>query len=408
MKIAVLTHADQIVGGAESYLDTVLGALAARGYGLAVCAEVPAPNGTGRLAGNAVHARIPIDSDPSAFFERLAGWKPDVVFLHGLDNVRVERGATDRWPSVFFAHTYHGTCISSSKTWSFPSSTPCTRTLGLGCLVRYLPRRCGGLSPVSMWTAYRLQQDRHAAIPHYTRVLTLSQHMRAEFVRHGASSEACHVVPHFAPPPGRARVLATAPSPLRLLFAGRMERLKGTHVFVDTLPIAAERLGRPVHATLVGDGRCRGSLERQATACSGAHANVRFQFTGWLPRARVVEILRDTDLLVVPSLWPEPFGLVGPEAGAAGVPAAAFDVGGIPEWLLDGETGRLARGPRTASSLADAIVGCVGDVATYAALSAGALAFAARRTLDAHVTALEAHLAAAAGHSPHLEATVAS
>jgi glycosyltransferase involved in cell wall biosynthesis len=408
MKIAVLTHADRIVGGAETYLDTVLGRLAARGCELALSAEASAPDEAGRLAVDAVQARIAIGPDPSAFLERLAGWKPDVTFLHGVEDVRIERGVIDRWPTVFFAHTYHGTCISSSKTRSFPSSTPCARTLGPGCLVYYLPRRCGGLSPVSMWAAYQLQQERRALIPRYTRVLTLSQHMRTEYIKHGVADEACHVLPHFASQAGRTRELPPAPSPLRLLFAGRMERLKGAHVFVDTLPTVAERLERPVHATLVGEGRCRDSLERQAAALSGTCANVQCRFTGWLPGEAVAEVVQQNDLIVVPSLWPEPFGLVGPEAGALVVPAAAFDVGGISEWLLDGETGRLARGSRTAASLADAVVACVGDPITYRRLSEGALALAARRTLDAHVDALEAHLAAAAGRSPLLEATVAS
>src|SRR6185436_261423 len=101
----------RIVGGAETYLDMVLGRLAARGCELAVCAEASAPEETGGLAVDAVQARMPIGPDPSAFLERLAGWKPDVTFLHGLDDVRIERGVTDRWPTVFFAHTYHGTCI---------------------------------------------------------------------------------------------------------------------------------------------------------------------------------------------------------------------------------------------------------------------------------------------------------
>ena len=47
---------------------------------------------------------------------------------------------------------------------------------------------------------------------------------------------------------------------------------------------------------------------------------------------------------MVPSIWPEPFGQVGPEAGLYGVPAAAFAVGGTPSWLTDGVNGRLAPG----------------------------------------------------------------
>ena len=46
-------------------------------------------------------------------------------------------------------------------------------------------------------------------------------------------------------------------------------------------------------------------------------------------------------LVAVPSLWPEPFGLVGLDAAALGRPAIAFDVGGIGEWLTDGVNGKL-------------------------------------------------------------------
>ena len=56
-----------------------------------------------------------------------------------------------------------------------------------------------------------------------------------------------------------------------------------------------------------------------------------------------------------------------------GVPAAAFDVGGIRDWLIDGQTGALAPGdPPTAAGLATAIVACVHDETRRAALGAAA------------------------------------
>ena len=75
-------------------------------------------------------------------------------------------------------------------------------------------------------------------------------------------------------------------------------------------------------------------------------------------------LFQESDLLVVPSIWPEPFGQVGPEAGLYGVPVAAFAVGGTPSWLTDGVNGLLAAGdPPTAAGLAESIVGCLADPA---------------------------------------------
>jgi glycosyltransferase involved in cell wall biosynthesis len=394
MRIAVLTHTRHLVGGAETYLDSVLPVLASRGHTLALCTETGPVDGR-PLADGAIDRELEIESDVPAFVRALAEWKPDVTFLHGLDAVTVERAVTDRWRATFFAHTYYGACISSSKTFSFPGVTPCVRTLGPGCLVRYLPRRCGGLSPVSMWRAYGLQSDRRQLLPRYSRVLTMSRHMRAEYLRHGVREDRCHVVPHFSPV---ATVPRVAPDPsvaVRLLFAGRMEPLKGAHVFLDALPVVAAALARPVTGILVGDGACRPALDRQAARIRALRSEVRTEFTGWLSREEVSRVLGDIDLLVVPSVWPEPLGLIGAEAGAQGVPAAAFDVGGIGEWLIDGRTGHLAAGPGDARALAAAIVRCVGDASSYRRLSEGALDLARMRTLDAHVTALESHLVSA-------------
>jgi glycosyltransferase involved in cell wall biosynthesis len=99
--------------------------------------------------------------------------------------------------------------------------------------------------------------------------------------------------------------------------------------------------------------------------------------------------LGEADLLVVPSLWPEPFGLIGPEAGRFGVPAAAFDVGGISEWLHDGVNGALAPGnPPTARGLADAIVRCLRDPVLYAKLRKGALETSLSFNMRRHVESL--------------------
>jgi len=88
----------------------------------------------------------------------------------------------------------------------------------------------------------------------------------------------------------------------------------------------------------------------------------------------------------MPSIWPEPFGMSGPEAAAHGIPAAAFAVGGIPEWLQDGDNGHLAPAdPPGAEALADAVTRCLGDREHYRRLRQGAFCRAATYDLGGHL-----------------------
>jgi glycosyltransferase involved in cell wall biosynthesis len=66
------------------------------------------------------------------------------------------------------------------------------------------------------------------------------------------------------------------------------------------------------------------------------------------------ELYLRSSVLVIPSVWPEPFGLVGPEAMAHGVPVVAFEVGGIPEWLNHGKGGFLVE-PKDIAKMAERI-----------------------------------------------------
>ena len=111
----------------------------------------------------------------------------------------------------------------------------------------------------------------------------------------------------------------------------------------------------------------------------------------WQSGNELTHLLDSSDLLVVPSLWPEPYGRVGLEAGRRGVPTAAFAVGGIPEWLTAGRNGALAPAdPPTSAGLAQAIVDCLITPERHAALREGARAMAAHLDdVTRHVDLLE-------------------
>ncbi|HEV7988840.1 MAG TPA: glycosyltransferase family 4 protein [Candidatus Binataceae bacterium] len=407
MRIAAVNSHHARIGGAETYLDTVIPALAAADHQIAFYSEFDAPPGAPLI-------RLP-DRAPlwcaSAMGTRqalaaLEQWRPDVIYVHGM-YLQSAAPVVEIAPVVLFAHGYYGTCISGNKMFAAPRPRPCARRFGLRCFVHYYPHRCGGLNPMRMLLDYSSQAARLALMRRYAAILTTSDHMRAEFVRHGLSPERVHTLRpplapdrFFQPPAGaeNARVPATADRELRLLFAGRMTGLKGGLIMIDALAPVASALKRPLRVTFVGDGPDRPRWEQRARRAQTASSNLQIEFTGWLDPSRLGQLMLDSDLLVVPSTWPEPFGLVGPEAGVHGLPAAAFAVGGIPEWLRDGVNGRLAPGdPPSAAGLAHAIVECVRDPAELARLKNGAREQARRYGLQAHIDALLAIFASVTG-----------
>jgi len=67
----------------------------------------------------------------------------------------------------------------------------------------------------------------------------------------------------------------------------------------------------------------------------------RVHFRGTVPLEELTRIYREADLLVLPSIWQESYGLPIAEAMASGVPVVASRCGGIPELVEEGATGRL-------------------------------------------------------------------
>jgi glycosyltransferase involved in cell wall biosynthesis len=67
----------------------------------------------------------------------------------------------------------------------------------------------------------------------------------------------------------------------------------------------------------------------------------RVHFEGYVPPAKLEDYYLQASVFVMSSLWPEPFGMAGPEAMQYGLPVVAFDAGGIREWLHDGVNGYL-------------------------------------------------------------------
>lgn len=398
MRVAVATWSIRAVGGVEDYISLLLPALVDAGVEVALWHELDRPVDRPRIA---VPRQVPVFSAPGSGFneslESLRAWKPDLLYVQGLTDSAVESALLTIAPAVFFVHSYAGTCISGNKTTTRPVMMPCDRKFGWPCLALYLPLGCGGSSPATMWRLFRRQSRQLDQLRRYSAVLTHSDHMRRELSRHDVHA----VVLPFAVRQGNGQSKPRHTAAWRLLFGGRMDLLKGGELLLDALPLVMADLDRLVELTFAGDGPQRERWERRAARLHEQHPGLSIAFRGWLSQEGLARELAETDLLVMPSIWPEPFGSMGPLAAQYGVPAVAFAAGGIGEWLQDGVNGHLAPAtPPTAHGLASAIVKCVSDPAHYTELKRGALHTADRFTMRAHLPALLNTFTRAAANRP--------
>ena len=395
MRLAIVNWTSRRAGGIETYLDAVIRGLAERGDEVALWHEVSGPR-----------ERVPIylpaetptwcveDLGLKAALQQLRAWQPQLVYAHGLLDSKLEALFPSIAPSVFFLHQYQGTCVGGPKTWKFPQVVPCTRRFGWQCLLHYYPHRCGGLNPLTMLRKYRQQSRRLAVLRNYDAIVTHTEHMRREYLRHDFPKDRVRKIPFpvvgsgTAAPPTRAEKNTKRPLS-RLLFLGRMDQLKGGNLLIDAAALAATALARPLQLTFAGDGPKRMEWEDKAKRIQEMRADLTTSFTGWVSAADRDRLYTETDLLVVPSLWPEPFGMVGIEAGRFGVPSAAFAVGGIPEWLQDEKNGHLAPGyPPSIQGLARAMVRCLEDSGHHESLCTGAWEESQAYSTSAHLDAL--------------------
>lgn len=160
----------------------------------------------------------------------------------------------------------------------------------------------------------------------------------------------------------RVRVPAQQ-GPLEALCVGGLKEYKGQHVLLRALALGGPHVSR-MRLSLVGDGPLREALERSARELG---IGERVSFLGAVSEQAVMEHLDRADVFVMPSVLARsgqkdgiPVALM--EALAAGVPAVASRVSGIPELIVDGETGTLAE-PGDPQSLRDALERALADPA---------------------------------------------
>jgi glycosyltransferase involved in cell wall biosynthesis len=382
MRIMMLAQSfAPIVGGEERVVEDLTRELVSRGHEVAVATlQQPGDTTVGEVAGAAVH---PLRS--SSY--RVVRGRGDTERRHAppvpdpetaLDLSRVLRRER---PQIVHAHN-----------WIVHSYLPLVRTsrsalalslhdYGLICATRRLRRKdqvCSGPAPIKCQQCavqhYGLAKGLVAAFGTRSQESRLRRHVdvflpvssTVEELCRIRSDEVSRVIPNFIGDLPRAPLadprLAQLPDEPFILYFGDVTEDKGAWELAE----AYRKLSEPPPLVLVG--RC---YIDELKDRPGVHA------MGAWPHALAIEALRRSLFNVVPSLWPEPFGLVALEAAAAGKPIVATNMGGLRDIVVDGETG-LVVPAEDRPALTAAMQRLIGDAELRERLGSGAKRQAAK------------------------------
>ncbi|MDX1502564.1 MAG: glycosyltransferase family 4 protein [Thermoanaerobaculia bacterium] len=224
-------------------------------------------------------------------------------------------------------HNYRLLCPSAVL---FRQGRPCHDCLGRRFALPGVRHACyrgsrGATAAVATMTAvHRLLKTWDRKVDRY---IALTESGRRRFIEGGLPAAKLAVKGNFlADDPG-----AGAGGGGFALFAGRLAPEKG----LDTLLRAWRVIGRRLPLQILGDGPLAERVRTEARTTEGV------EWLGSRPRDEVLRKMGEAALVVVPSEWEEPFGLVVIEAFAKGTPVVAAAIGALPSLVDEGRSGFL-------------------------------------------------------------------
>jgi glycosyltransferase involved in cell wall biosynthesis len=174
--------------------------------------------------------------------------------------------------------------------------------------------------------------------------------------------------------------------PLRFGLLNKLTHLKGA----DVLREAFSGLSRDKVRLLVFGSQSESGVKAIRPLLDSGVAELR----GPYERARMNEVLAEVDVGLVPSIWEEPYGYVGVEFLAAGIPVLGSRIGGIPDYIEDGVNGHLLP-PRDGAAWRAKIAELAGKPEEVARLAAGIKPV---KTMAQHLGEIEALYRKAGAH----------
>ena len=345
MRILHFNQFGSHAGGVEGYIADVSRALTAAGHKtqlVSFASECPSD-----LMSDAVQVAA-LDLDATVFeIERvIAGFRPDAAYIHVVDNPLIVQWISDRLPTIAYVHSPYLVCPGYAL-FLRRSSKVCGHTAGPICIMNaQVERCCFGRNPIRHMSRLRQVYALLEATSEID-VLVGSDFMRHQLVANGLRANKVGLLaPLLFAEPTSEYIPPSAPQVI--LFVGRVTTEKGLRHLIQALASVQSNW----RLVVAGDGPDRIACEQLAEQL---HVTQRVEFAGWVAQADMPTLYQRCAFVVMPSLWPEPYGRVGPEAFLHGRPVVAYAVGGISDWLADGKNGYLAT-PGDIGSLSIAIM----------------------------------------------------
>ncbi len=275
-------------------------------------------------------------NEAATFKDIVSKTQPDCVYLHKIPSIEpflnVCRDAGVR--AVRMIHD-HDLCCPTGYKYFRRNGKLCQHKAGWRCWadLGFLEKTPDGPLPVRYTSIRSKIREMHANFK-LDALVVASEYMKEELLTNGCDEDRVHLLA-----PVVRLSLGCDPLPVpskpQILYVGQLLRGKGVDLLLDTL----NKVRVPFEAKIIGAGNAEDKLKALTESLG---LSDRVSFLGWAPNEELDAHYNDARVVVVPSRWPEPFGMVGLEAMMHGRPVVAFDVGGIPDWLDHNITGLLA------------------------------------------------------------------
>lgn len=301
--------------------------------------------------------------------ESLKKMSPDIVHIHLLSDIDFLSALEKSNLRVIRSfHDYTSTCLRRGKR-RFRGDR-CQRALGYGCAAfgcliapplpdsgSRLPRLANLPEKISERDIYR----------RFDAAICGSHHMRDMLLKNGFDGNSVYRIPYFskfadeAAKPATKETGAGKSRPFEFLFSGQAVSGKGLEILIEALA----GLKGNWSLTVFSEGARLPHAKEKAAALGLAD---KITFNGWVEQSALRAAYKKADLFILPSIWDDPGPLVGIEALACGTPVAGFAVGGIPDYVLDGQTGFLVKDV-SVQGLHKALQTALGDTQNVAKMS---------------------------------------